>query len=405
MKTYDWIIVGGGISGISLSEILSRDDKDILLIDQNKKLAQETSGQFHEWFHSGALYSLGTLNPDTLCYILGSTDDLLKYYSNFERMNLRGTENGLKIGKSGWFNNEYIHYHFRNRFLNPIWTANVSITTNIINMINGHDFLRRRIGSLFNSKNLLEYASFSSFLPKNIGSKYTKVRSPDFSMNSFEILADILTQSLKRGVELSLNSKVVGYKKLDDVVIVELASGEIIRTKKLVVCAPEASQTLFDFPISTTYAPMVVLQDVNQDLDNFVRLDYYQKNCVNYIKKEGGRGLAGGISFKNINDAEKYIQHIINEQRLLHSNVKVARTYMGIKNEQSLPGQNRNYLFHIHNINDDVFSVVLGKFTSAFSMAPEFYRRIYNKNPVSDISIHETNNESKEYIAAREWSL
>jgi hypothetical protein len=42
-----------------------------------------------------------------------------------------------------------------------------------------------------------------------------------------------------------------------------------------------------------------------------------------------------------------------------------------------------------------VWSIVLGKFTLAFSMAPEFYRRVFNKNPtreVGNISDHNDSN-------------
>ena len=60
---YDWIIVGGGISGISIAEILCREGKSVLLLEKNESLASETSKVFHEWVHSGALY---TLLPDKL---------------------------------------------------------------------------------------------------------------------------------------------------------------------------------------------------------------------------------------------------------------------------------------------------------------------------------------------------
>ena len=47
---YDWIIIGGGVSGISVAEILCRENKSVLLIEKNKLLASETSKEFHEWY-------------------------------------------------------------------------------------------------------------------------------------------------------------------------------------------------------------------------------------------------------------------------------------------------------------------------------------------------------------------
>lgn len=87
-KKYDWIVVGGGISGVSIAEILCRKGKSVLLIGKNNQIASETSKVFHEWLHTGALYSLVRDNLYTTGYLLGAMDDLFEYYSNFNRMNL-----------------------------------------------------------------------------------------------------------------------------------------------------------------------------------------------------------------------------------------------------------------------------------------------------------------------------
>ena len=38
-KSYDWIVVGGGIAGISVAEILTREGHSVALVEKNKKLA------------------------------------------------------------------------------------------------------------------------------------------------------------------------------------------------------------------------------------------------------------------------------------------------------------------------------------------------------------------------------
>ena len=38
MKNYDWGIIGGGITGISIAEILSRQGKSVLLVEKIVKL-------------------------------------------------------------------------------------------------------------------------------------------------------------------------------------------------------------------------------------------------------------------------------------------------------------------------------------------------------------------------------
>ena len=42
MKKYEWGIVGGGIAGIAIGEILSREGHTAVLIEKNKQLASET---------------------------------------------------------------------------------------------------------------------------------------------------------------------------------------------------------------------------------------------------------------------------------------------------------------------------------------------------------------------------
>ena len=87
-QKYDWIVVGGGIGGVSIAEILCREGKSVLLIEKNNQIASETSKVFHEWLHTGALYSLVPDKLYTTRYLLGAMDDLFEYYSNFNRMNL-----------------------------------------------------------------------------------------------------------------------------------------------------------------------------------------------------------------------------------------------------------------------------------------------------------------------------
>ncbi len=74
---------------------------------------------------------------------------------------------------------------------------------------------------------------------------------------------------------------------------------------------------------------------------------------------------------------------MINEHRKQNPEIEVIKKYVGIKNEVSLKNENRNYLFHINPVSKykNVWSVIPGKFSLAFSLAPEFYRKIYKKNP------------------------
>ena len=108
---YDWLIVGSGIAGIICAEIFTRHGLRVKIIEKNNKLASETTRDFHEWIHTGALYTLVPDRLKTLKFVLGAIDDLIEYYSNFQRMNLVPTTSGLEIhGDNNWFTPNYIHF-------------------------------------------------------------------------------------------------------------------------------------------------------------------------------------------------------------------------------------------------------------------------------------------------------
>ena len=51
----------------------------------------------------------------------------------------------------------------------------------------------------------------------------------------------------------------------------------------------------------------------------------------------------------------------------------------------------------------NVWSVIPGKFTLAFSLAPEFYRKIYKKNPKKVFKTYIDNGKHSELISKTVW--
>ena len=163
-KKYNWVVIGGGISGIAIAEILCREGKSVLLLEKNQYLASETSKVFHEWLHTGALY---TLVPDrmlTTRYLLGAIDDLIEFYDFYEGMNLTKTESGLMIRESGWFNDDPILFKYRTRKINPIWEMVVAKSAIELDKISNHDWLRRRGGEDYGKLKLFDSRMMSKSL-------------------------------------------------------------------------------------------------------------------------------------------------------------------------------------------------------------------------------------------------
>ena len=379
-KIFDWIVVGGGIAGITTAEILTREGHSVLLLEKNNQLASETSKVFHEWLHTGSLYSLIPDRLLTTRFVLGAIDDLLGYYQSFRNMNLVPTETGLQVTNGGWFNGANIEFHYKVRKLNPIWMATVSRSINIVEMIREHDWLRRRAGSLHSGSNINKRLVNKIPLMLRQNNSFLKVQSPDITINSRVLIADILNQAEVSGLQIKTNSEVVSIANETGMVNVKTLD-KSYSCKNVVVCAPDVVSKLFDKKIKTTYAPIAVVDGVDENTKSFVELDYHVKNCINLLVKGSGVGQAGGISVSKQSEIKPYMQYVMKEHKKKNPSIEMVDQYVGLKKELVSAGQERNYLYHIEEQDGNVWSLVLGKFTLAFSAAPEFYRRVYHKNP------------------------
>ena len=387
MKTFDWIVVGGGVAGISLSEILTREGHSVALIEKKNKLASATTREFHEWFHTGSLYTLLKDDMKTLKYILGSLDDLLEFYSSFPKMNLRPTDKGLKIADNnkGWFSPNYINFKYRlkNRKLILPWLYTIARSIALIDGIRKHDWLRRRAGIL-ESVTTEYYFSILKNLLKIVASsnKFYKIETTDFTTNSRDLLKDMIATAEKNGLEIFTKNELLEIKNSNNNIIAN-CSNDNFQAKNMVVCLGDEIEKFSDLKINKSYAPIAVVKNIKADTKSFVELDCFKKNCINIVTKGKSFGLIGGISLSKKDEVQKYFDFMINEHKKLNPGIEILEKYIGVKNEIFQKKENRNYLFHINPSRKykNVWSVIPGKFTLVFSMAPEFYRIVYKKNP------------------------
>lgn len=399
---YDWIIVGGGVAGIATAEILCREGKRVLLIEKNKKLASETSKVFHEWMHSGSLYTLAPDHLLTLRYLLGATDDLLEFYSSFPKMNLNPTEEGIRVSSEGWFNNHNIHYRYRLHKLNPIWMMVVSRSIELTKLISKHDWIRKNAGGEY-GLSVLKLRHWFINIYKQIATKekFLNIISPDITMNSRQLVSDFVNHALHNGLEIIVDSEVTDIQDNGKYVAVITEENKYVGANA-VMCSPDIISKFMKLPIKVSYAPIAVVEGLNENQNSFVELDYNIRKCINLIVKENGIGQAGGISLDRENEIPQYFDYVISElQKRVHS-LKVIDSYVGLKKELVQKGENRNYLYHINRQSKNLWSIVLGKFSLAFSMAPEFYRRVYHKNPTTKINPFPSS-EDQRLVSKTEW--
>ncbi len=403
---YDWVVVGGGVAGIALGEMLARINQKVLIVERNETLAAETSCVFHEWLHTGTLYTLAPDKLTTTRYLLGAIDDLLEYYSCFSAMNLKASESGLKVEKQPedhWFNPENIFYKYKSRPLNPLWNLMVARSITLINNIDTHDWLRRRAGSTYSSRSYSGLKKLRDY-PLSVDG-FREIKSPDVTINSRKLLFDLLTAFKNADGEVKTNFEVQQIVEHDTCVELKTSSNSVFG-KHAVICAADGLSKFSDTKVRVSYAPMLVVGGLDSNAKSFVELDYHIKTCINLLVKEGGYGLAGGISVSRPKQIEPYMNYCIDRHKKCNPNIEIIGTYVGQKKELVGRNQQRNYLYHINQETEKVWSVILGKFSLFSSLAPEFIRRITGDNPPRwNSGTDEANSKIQQMLSPPMWKI
>tara|TARA_X000000368_G_scaffold346937_1_gene286400 strand:- start:2033 stop:3310 length:1278 start_codon:yes stop_codon:yes gene_type:complete len=384
----EWVVIGGGIAGITAAEILTRNGHEVTLIEKENELASDTSAVFHEWMHFGSLYTLFPGLNKTLRFVLGGLDDLLEYYSDFERMNLIKSERGIKIEKDGWFSDQKILFRFRlkkRRLVLP-WIIGVARSISIINKIKQHDWLRRRAG-----ETKIKFSEYLYKLPKTFFEVITdkndfhEVETADHLMNSRQIIEDLLSVAEKNGLEIENNTELRKIEETNDGYLLSVKKNgalEKMACANLVLANSKNITEFVNADFSNTYAPIVVAKNIQEEKRSFVNLDYFPSTCINSIYKGDGVAMLGGISFKTREECQPYIEYIVNENKKINPQLEPIDSYIGVKTEFIFKGEDRSYIYNIINHeNSGVWTLVPGKFSLAFSMAVEFYRKVSMRNP------------------------
>jgi len=402
---HEWAVVGGGIAGIVLTEILAREGHSVVLVEQGEKLAGDTTGLFHEWIHTGCLYTLAPNHLHTLKFLLGAVDDLLEYYGAFERMNIVPSEAGLRLEDgSGWFAPNYIHFKYRIRKMNLPWLMVMSRSMHLIQLIKDHDWLRRRAGELYEMSLAGQLRAALGRVGDIMSSRerFLDVETSDFTTNSRLLLRDLVATAVNNHAELSLGNPVLRIENRDGHKAVVTEKGTI-KVDRVAICAGNSIPKFMNVKIKTTIAPIAVVRGLHPSTESFVELDYVTKNCINMLTKPDGVGLIGGISVGSEEEAAKYIEYVIGEHQKRTPEIEVVGRYNGLKSEITFRNQDRNYLYHIVPTEPDVWAVVPGKFTLGFSLAVEFYRRVYHRNPRKLFDTVTDSGEASQFVSETLW--
>lgn len=381
---HHFIIVGAGIAGIAIAELLQRSGRPVLLLEAQDKLCSESSAHQQGWFHTGSLYAALPTNS-FFRILVGNLDDLFGYYSCFENMNLRVDRNIYTSKIDGWFSNTMNLYAYVSPrepevslAMKPLWWLaiqraqrrlawfeNLNFAEDLSKQVR---FIERRV-----SVNLVKRWGDLGF---NLGRLSCVLKSRDRTMDSHLIATDLLRSFLGNGGELKTNCRVKAVE--GNCVVTE--GGETLRANHVIVTSGHLTGRLCGVGLRIHASPIVVAFPALTTV-NFVRMSPKISETINHIYHR-----AGGYQYSVLGNALYYdhdrlrsdegFKHEVNRvvldrmTRVFPDELGQVKTriYYGIKTEVVNSGQFRNYQYHI--IDRDKCTVALpGKFSLAFSLA------------------------------------
>lgn len=369
-------VLGSGIAGLSMAEILSRNGWRITLLDDAPELGGDASRSTQDWLHTGWLYA-------ALPYEAAMLDchrALQLFRRTYDRVlppgvvNLEVDDRGVRYpeSKTGWFSPQMVHY------LYSIGAHELSHWEKLM----WHHYLDwiplRRLRHLGYSTEpvhdvppgLLALMNRWEHSPKG-HEKYRVVQSTDARIDTHRVLSSLLSL-------LGEKTQVVTSAKYE---LTQLADRTTIRmdgedhTPDLVVmgCGKGLPRLLRQLRhddmarrLHSVKSPIVVLKRA-LDLPNFIRFTPELPETVNHIKYpvEGAGDVSTIGSYDSSpveeqRDIAPFVTRVCDRLDVPES--EVAGAYFGTKTE--LTGElARCYNHALERVNSNTFFAVAGKFS------------------------------------------
>lgn len=418
---YDLCIIGAGIAGLALAEISARSGKKVLLIEKNSTPFSEASADHHGWFHMGSLYSIFLKNHFSST-LLGGLDDLIKYYSIFENMNLKISNEGkivnLNNDSSNWFTGNYLNFYLhRFNIFHSLFKKNFS--KNLIKeciwylqlrkFIQRHNLFNKYIWNYNNlsiANKIISNANFKNYSKKNFSffdseeidilqNDHFRVPGFDQTINSKLIGENLFTKFIQQGGEIQLNTSFKKYIKLSSNKIEIQTDKNSFFTDKLVITSGKWTNEFIDnskiaINLKKIISPLMVVFP-NIANENFVRMSPFMNQTFNHLVHD-----LGGIRYSvigsgyQINDTSTKFEKNNIEKSLYNLSKKIFKKnldefkstiYWGTKTELLNNNSNRNYQYVINRVDDDIWMILPGKFSLGFSSAVNAYKKIFKNKP------------------------
>lgn len=418
---FDLIVVGSGIAGLAIAELFSRSGWSVALLEKNPGVCMEASGSHHGWFHFGSLYSIFQ-NNQFMRTLVGGIDDLIEYYSGFSTMNIRVNKEGKLSFPSvpgAWIRDMPMQYivaarndrdfnlhvyegamdYARKLFFTFTWDLAIKQFISRHQRFHRFDWRLGPASSHIPKAGWMDYSREVIFQVGRLGvqldsNTHFRVVGFDRPMNTVAIVSDLLKSYIGAGGVFIPRCDYQAYNQHAGIRVVKTSQGDFT-TKYLVLASGRElkSQLTSRTNVNVVASPLLVSYPAVCDT-NFARLTPFVERTVNHIRhKINGRdySLIGGGYFASPNDldaVEKSKSDLLTMARQvfpLLSTASFAETYVSYKTEIASDFGERNYQYLIRDIDDKVFAAVPGKFSLAFSLATNLYKKIVGGNPSATI--------------------
>ncbi|MEW6543949.1 MAG: FAD-dependent oxidoreductase [Nitrospirota bacterium] len=394
----DFAVVGGGIAGLAIAEMLQRSGASVILLEKNRTLCSEASAEQQGWFHTGALYT--ALPSNFFCRtMVGNLDDLMDYYSGFPGMNLRVDKHIYTTDRDGWFSNRTNFYVYTStdgvswKWKLP-WAVALYRAKRRMSWFETLDTSRSLSHQMGFGAKPLKYVVHGSTLGVNLEHVAFALKSRDRAMNTQRIAEDLLRSFLACGGTVRTQAKVLSLDR--GAVLAKLESGEMRIPARHTILATGKDTTAFDGTTKVFISPLLVVYPALTDL-NFVRMSPHMDQTINHLCHRND-----GLEYSLIGNAVYHDSRQVGPEvldRVRAGMVRMARRvfgdfdekgadlFFGYKTEVSSSSFIRNYLYHI--IDRGHYTLALpGKFSLCFSLAANVCRH-FGIEPVKAIRLAE----------------
>jgi len=396
----DFAVVGGGIAGLAVAEMLQRSGASVVLLEKNKTLCSEASAEQQGWFHTGALYT--ALPSNFFCRtMVGNLDDLVDYYSWFPNMNLRVDKHIYTTSREGWFANRtnfYVYTSCRGvswKWKLP-WAVALYRAKRRMSWFETLDASRSLSHQLGFGAKPLQYVVHRSTLGVNLDHVAFALKSRDRAMNTKLIAEDLLRSFLANGGLVQTQTKVLELEK--GAVLAKGTAGEapVRIPARHTILATGKDTTSFETNTKVFISPLLVVYPALTDL-NFVRMSPHMEETINHICHRNNGLEYSLIGNAVYHDARQETGEVLERVRASmlgmakrvfgDFDAKSTDLFFGYKTEVSSSSFIRNYLYHI--IDRGNYTLALpGKFSLCFSLAVNVCRH-FGIEPVEQSRVAE----------------